>query len=89
MTDAEQSFEKWHAEKASCCENCQRNCPHEEWERIAWLAARADVNLYREALEWLVNLGCDVGKAGGTPEINEYEEAIDFGKATLVGESKK
>ena len=36
-----------------------------------------------EALRWLVNLACGVGKAGGKPEEWEIEEAVVAGKAAL------
>jgi hypothetical protein len=38
----------------------------------------------REALEWLVNLGCGVGRAGGPPEHGEIETAIEYGKDALA-----
>jgi len=37
-----------------------------------------------KALEWLVNLGYGVGKAGGAPEDGEFEGAIEAGKAALA-----
>lgn len=41
----------------------------------------------REALEWLVNLGHGVGRAGGPPEHGEIETALEFGKDALVTSS--
>ena len=37
-----------------------------------------------KVLEWLVNLGYGVGKAGGAPEDGEFEDAIEAGKAALA-----
>lgn len=37
-----------------------------------------------EALEWLVNVGCGVGRAGGAPEEGEFEAAIEAGKVALA-----
>ena len=38
-----------------------------------------------QALEWLVNLGHGVGKAGGSPEFGEFEEALNAGRVLLHG----
>lgn len=37
----------------------------------------------RGALEWLVNIGHGVGKAGGPPEPGEIETALEYGKDAL------
>jgi hypothetical protein len=39
----------------------------------------------REALRWLTNVACGVGKAGGAPERDEWPDAIDAAKAALSG----
>lgn len=39
--------------------------------------------IIREALEWLVNLGYGVGRAGGPGDHEEIETALEFGKAAL------
>ena len=36
------------------------------------------------ALEWLVHLGCGIGKAGRDPETGEWEDAIKAGKTALA-----
>lgn len=38
----------------------------------------------RVALEWLVNLGHGVGKAGGPPEPGEFEDAMQLAEAALA-----
>ena len=37
-----------------------------------------------EALEWMLYVAHDIGKAGGKPEAGEYEAAFDSGKAALA-----
>jgi len=37
-----------------------------------------------QQLEWLTNLGCGVGKAGGRPSAFEFEDAIENAKATIA-----
>jgi hypothetical protein len=37
-----------------------------------------------EALEWLVNTCCDVGRDGNSPTMNEHIAAIESGKDALV-----
>jgi len=36
------------------------------------------------ACEWLVNLACGVGKAGGDPAPTEFADAVDAGKAAIA-----
>ena len=77
----EESFEKWHS-------NC-KNCSHKKWERIAWLAACADVDRYREALEEI-----SLGKGAFSQDqlthaTNTIEDMKALAQAALAGESKK
>lgn len=37
-----------------------------------------------DALRWLVNIACGVGKRGGPPEPYEFEEAVALGKRVLA-----
>jgi hypothetical protein len=46
-------------------------------------ALESERDTLRRALEWFVNLGHGVGKAGGTPEADEFEAAIAAGEAAL------
>jgi hypothetical protein len=39
-TQDDVAFEDWHDKIASCCENCRDRCPHKDWERAAWFAAK-------------------------------------------------
>jgi hypothetical protein len=39
-------------------------------------AANEIIRGLREALEWLTNIACGIGKAGSTPESGEFEEAV-------------
>lgn len=41
----------------------------------------------RDALEWMINLACGVGRAGGPPEDGEWQAAIDAGKLALTARS--
>lgn len=43
----------------------------------------------RDALAWLVNLGCGVGKNGEQPEHGEFETAIEYGKDALLASAEK
>lgn len=55
-----------------------------EVEKIVARRAPPAADAQRAALEWLVNLACGVGKAGGKPEEWEIEEAVAAGKAALL-----
>jgi hypothetical protein len=46
-------------------------------------AARPQGGEALEALRWLVNVACGVGKAGGEPEPGEFEAAVEAGKSAL------
>lgn len=37
-----------------------------------------------DALRWLVNVVCGVGKAGGEPEPGEFEAAVEAAKDALA-----
>lgn len=41
-----------------------------------------------EALEWLINLGHGLGKAGNKPEIGEFEAAMVAGEKVLTDDTK-
>lgn len=67
----------------------------EEIERLKALVARraetgaaleARVAELTEALQWLVNLGHDIGKAGEQPEEGEVESALEQGVAVLAAQ---
>lgn len=36
------------------------------------------------ALKWLTNVACGVGKAGGTPESGEFEDAVKQAQAVIA-----
>ena len=50
--------------------------PDAEANAQAIVAAEAVNRKLLEALEWLVNIGYDVGKDGGRPKYGEFEDAI-------------
>ena len=52
-------------------------------ESIPAPAPPAPHDTLREALRWLVNVGCGVGRAGGKPEDGELGVAIRAGQAAL------
>lgn len=51
-------------------------------------AEREKSKRLREELLWLRNLASGVGKAGGDPELGEYEAAVDAADAALDARSK-
>ena len=48
------------------------------------LALVARVRALTEALEWLTNLGHDVGKSGGSAELGEIEQALEHAQKILT-----
>ena len=52
-------------------------------EDADWTLAEAAPDLL-EALVWLTNTSCDVGKSGEPPTMNEHIEAIESAKAAIA-----
>ena len=57
---------------------------HTEAEDVANACLIAAAPELLEALLWLVNTSCDVGKSGEPPTMAEHHAAIDAGKVAIA-----
>jgi len=68
---------------ASNCKKCGINERNLRWlQVVVTLEAQRDEAV--AALDWILHVVSGVGKSGGTPEPDEYNDAFDSGKAAIA-----